>query len=97
MEIWKDIEEYKGKYQASNIGNIKNMITNKVLKQYIGSNGYYRIGLYKDKKTKLFEVHRLIAKTFIDNVENKKEVNHIDVNKLNNNINNYLDIFLALL
>lgn len=88
MEIWKDIEEYKGKYQASNIGNIKNMITNKVLKQYIGSNGYYRIGLYKDKKTKVFEVHRLITKTFIDNVENKKEVNHIDGNKLNNNINN---------
>lgn len=87
-EIWKDIEEYKDKYQASNYGRIKNKRTKQIVSLYIGSHGYYKVGLYYDRKNKPTEVHRLIAKTFISNPENKKEVNHIDGNKLNNKIDN---------
>ena len=87
-ELWKDIEEYKDKYQASNYGRIRNKRTNRILKLYIGKHGYYKVGIYYNKKIKPTEVHRLIAKTFIDNSKNKKEVNHIDGNKLNNKIDN---------
>lgn len=88
MEEWKDIEGYEGKYKASIYGRIKNIKTKKILKQYVGNNGYYRIGLYNNSITKVYEVHRIIAKTFIDNIDRKEEVNHIDGNKLNNNIKN---------
>jgi len=46
--------------------------------------GYLQIGY----KRKLYLVHRLVAETFIINIENKKEVDHIDRNKTNNNVSN---------
>lgn len=50
--------------------------------------GYVKIGLYKNGKRYIKKLHRIIAETFIDNIENKKEVNHKDGNKRNNNVNN---------
>ena len=52
------------------------------------ADGYYRIGLNKDKKQKRFFVHKLVAETFISNPNNFSIINHIDGNKLNNNVNN---------
>jgi hypothetical protein len=49
--------------------------------------GYYGVGL-SNIRTKTFQVHRLVAETFIENPENKTHVNHKDKNKLNNNISN---------
>lgn len=85
MEIWKDIKNYEGIYQISNLGEIKNK--EKVLKQYV-KKGYYTIGLRKNGKRKFYQVHRLVAQTFLDNNENFPQVNHKDENKLNNNVNN---------
>lgn len=88
-EIWKDIPDYEGIYQASNLGNIKRIETQRILKKYVNkTNGYAYIHLSKHNKTKVLRVHRLIAKTFIENKNNKPYVNHKDGNKLNNNINN---------
>lgn len=87
-EIWKNIKEYKGKYQVSNKGRVKNTNTNKILSQSTNNCGYYRVSLYSNKITKVVDVHRIVAETFINNPKNKKEVNHIDGNKANNNINN---------
>lgn len=97
-EIWKDIPNYDGLYQASNLGRIKsiermrfdnhNLLEEKILKPAIQENGYCRIGLQKNNKRKSYQVHRLVALTFIPNLENKRTVNHIDGNKLNNNVNN---------
>lgn len=87
-EIWKEIKEYGGKYKVSNNGRIKNMMTNNLVPQNISNSGYYRVGLYLNNKSKNKEVHRIVAETFIDNPENKIEVNHIDGNKLNNNVDN---------
>ena len=50
--------------------------------------GYYQIVLYKNGKAKRYQIHRLVAKAFIKNSENKPTVNHIDGNKLNNVVDN---------
>ena len=92
-EIWKDIPNYEGLYQASNLGNIKSLNYNKKgisknLKQQFYFNKYKAVTLFKNKKKKVFLVHRLIALTFITNNENKPFVNHLDGNKLNNKAEN---------
>ncbi len=85
-EIWKDVENYEGLYQVSNLGRVKSLITNKILKPDIGL--YKVVRLYKNKKGKRVYVHRLVASSFIINSDNKPMVNHIDGNKLNNKIEN---------
>lgn len=91
-EIWKDIEGYEGLYQISNYGNIVSLNYNhtKKRKELICeiNNGYCKIGLCKNNKTKRYMVHRLVAKAFIDNPYNKNQVNHIDGNKQNNRVDN---------
>jgi hypothetical protein len=86
MEQWKDIKNYEGLYEISSIGNVKR--GDRYLKPRFSHNGYYRIGLCKNSKQKWFQVHRLVAEAFIENPENKNQVNHKDGNKINNDINN---------
>lgn len=89
MEIWKDIKNYEGLYQVSNLGNIKSFWHKKeVIMKQMNNNGYSQLNLYYCGLAKKFYVHRLVAKAFIPNPENKPQVNHIDGNKQNNNINN---------
>ena len=97
QEIWKDISGYEGIYQISNLGRVKSIArktknqygdVNRILKIKIEKNGYARIGLFKDKKQKFFEVHRLVAQAFIPNTNHYPHVNHKDENKLNNNVEN---------
>jgi hypothetical protein len=87
MEIWKNIPEFNGDYQASTFGNIKNK-SGKILKQRINKHrgNYMLIRFYG--KPPFYKVHRLIAKTFIPNLYNKPDINHIDGNKTNNRIEN---------
>ena len=85
-EHWKPINNFIN-YHISTFGNIKNIITNKYLKPTIKS-GYYHITLTNNKFKKCYKIHRLIALSFIDNPENKTDVNHKDKNKLNNHIDN---------
>lgn len=58
------------------------------LTPYEGKNGYLYINLRIDMMTVREYIHRLVAETFIPNPENKPAVNHIDGNKLNNDVNN---------
>ena len=81
-EIWKDIRGYEGKYQVSNLGNVISLKTNKKL-YYSKSGKYYRVGLYKDKRI-MYSIHRLVAKAFIPNPDNKPCVNHLDTDTFNN-------------
>lgn len=87
-EVWKDIAGYEGLYQASNLGDIKSLFRYKITLTPSVRKGYYIVGLYKNKKHKTFNVHRLIASAFIDNEYNKSQINHKDGNKLNNNASN---------
>lgn len=86
-EIWKNIKEYDI-YEVSNLGNVRNKITNKQLYYSNSNNGYLRVGLFKDHKRTMYSIHRLVAETFIDNPENKPCINHKDCNKKNNKVDN---------
>ena len=85
-EVYKVIDGYEN-YEISNIGNVRNKKTGLILKHSL-KNGYYRVGLSTNGKSKHFRVHRLIALHFIPNPQNKQLVDHKDRNPLNNDINN---------
>ena len=103
MEIWKDIPEYEGIYQASNYGNIRTVegkITysklhgKRVWKSRIlkgrGDNPTTgkRVNLWKDGTPKDYLVARLVATTFLGTPPKGFTVNHKDGNRLNNKIDN---------
>ena len=86
-ELWKEIINFS-KYQISTFGNIKNKDTQKILTPTKKS-GYLCLSLLDDNgNRKSLKVHRLVALTFIPNLQNKETVNHIDHNRLNNKLNN---------
>lgn len=84
--MWKDIKGYEGKYQISDSGNVKSLITHKYLK-LVDNKGYKRVFLSNPYR-RWYLVHRLVAEAFIPNPENKPTVNHIDGNKQNNCVDN---------
>ncbi len=86
-EFWKAVDMYLN-YEVSNCGRVRNATTGKILKPYLNNNGYYYVSLSKDKKVKKFYIHRLVAAEFIDNLDKKPNVDHIDHDKTNNCINN---------
>jgi len=86
MEIWKDIEGYEGKYQVSNLGNVRNNRGNMYLKTH--NKGYLQIELSDGVNKKTYLVHRLVALAFIDNPNNLPFINHKDENKQNNRVEN---------
>ena len=74
-------------YLVYNDGRIWSNKTHRFMKQC--SNGQYlKVALCIKGKLKQFLVHRLVAKAFVPNPENKREVNHIDGNKTNNKVSN---------
>ena len=93
QEIWKDIKGYEGKYQISNLGRVKSLQRNGRPERILRLNlikGYAYTTLSNGSRgnKKKLKVHRLVAEAFIPNPHNKPEVNHIDGNKLNNNVDN---------
>lgn len=87
MEEWRKIEEFPN-YSVSNIGRVRNDLTNTLLSGYLAKVGYYMISLLKHNKCIHRSIHRLVAMAFIPNPENKPTVNHIDGNKQNNCVEN---------
>jgi hypothetical protein len=91
MEIWKDVSGYEGIYQVSNHGRVKSSMFNKekILKQNKSTNGYFMIGLWKEKKQSIHLVHRIMYESFHGIKSCRKYViDHIDNNKLNNKLSN---------
>lgn len=96
-EIWKDIEGYEGRYQVSNLGQVRscNRIVkfkdgrereykSVILRPTTDKDGYYIFYLYKNKKKTNFSAHKLVAQTFIPNTDNKPQINHKNGNKTDN-------------
>jgi predicted transcriptional regulator len=60
----------------------------KTLKPTITPYGYFSVCLYYERKYKTFLVHRMIGECYLQNTDNKPEINHLDGNKLNNELSN---------
>lgn len=87
---WRDIyvESKLTHYQISDIGLVKNNLTNKLLEGSHDSRGYKIVSIYANGKMYSIKVHRLVAQAFIPNPDNKPTVNHRDGNKDNNKVSN---------
>ena len=95
-EIWKDIEGFETRYQVSNTGKVRSIRTNHgkyqerliALRERSDTCRYLYAQMWVNDIPHTDAVHRIVAKTFISNPDNKPMVNHIDGNKLNNNVCN---------
>jgi hypothetical protein len=102
-EIWKDIKGYEGLYQVSNLGNVKSLPKEwvcgnghtlkhdgKILKKMLNSSTYLGVNLRKNNKPKTFQVHQLVAMTFLGHQPcgHKIVIDHINDNKLDNRVEN---------
>lgn len=79
-EIWKQIK-FNTNYEISNLGNVRNVKTKRVLKPSVSNKGYYLVALSKNGKSHTYTIHKLVAEHFL-------VINHKDHNKLNNSIDN---------
>ncbi|WP_462375839.1 NUMOD4 domain-containing protein [Segatella buccae] len=96
-EYWKPISGFDGIYEVSNLGRIKSLDRiaigkdgirqkrlGKILSGQVINSGYRVVHLRKPGYSCVRLVHRVVAETFILNVEDFPYVNHKDENKLNN-------------
>jgi hypothetical protein len=92
-EVWKDIENYEGLYQVSNLGNVKRLkgkgcVSERLIAKSINKSGYIYRGFHNKGTYRKFKEHRLVANAFIDNPYNKPTVNHINGIKTDNRVEN---------
>ena len=86
-EIWKDVEGFP-RYEVSNVGVIRVKESKRVIKTQ-KNNGYYVIPLENaEEQMKTVRVHRVVARAFIENPNNKPDVNHINKVKTDNSVEN---------
>ena len=92
VEEFRDIPGYECIYQVSNLGRVKSLKCGKekLLKNTINSNGYYRVGLFKDRKLITKKIHQLVAIAFLNHIPCKYKiiVDHINNNPLDNRVEN---------
>lgn len=91
-EIWKDMIDFEGRYQVSNLGRVRSILSNhgkyqeKIKAQRIRSKTcqYLYVQLSIRDMPHHEAVHRAVAKAFIPNPDNKPMVNHLNGDKLKN-------------
>jgi hypothetical protein len=100
-EVYKEIKGFEDRYEISNFGNVKSksvLIYHKngyshtypelILKTEKTKKGYLRVMLAKNSKNIKLYVHRLVLETFVDNTDNKPQVNHKNGIKTDNRLEN---------
>ena len=104
VEVWKDAPMWESCYEVSSFGRVRSKdkirvkirqgkvvqadYKGRIRKQEVTNVGYNRVNLRDCDRDNNVSVHRLVAEAFIPNKENKPTVNHIDGNKINNNVSN---------
>ncbi len=86
MENWKKFRETF--YEISDLGRIRNIGTNRILKPDVNKKGYHRIKLKMTDKRHQFSVYRLVAEVFITDKLDGLEVDHINRDKDDNRLVN---------
>ena len=86
-EVYKTIKQFPN-YIISNLGHVLNKKSGKLLSPVLDKDGYQVVVLSNNGKTTTKKVHRLVAKAFNKNPENKTIVDHIDNNRTNNKADN---------
>lgn len=90
-EIWKSVKGFEGIYEISNFGNLKSFKKEKngyILSNVNKKKGYVSVILKSKELKKSTRIHRLVAETFLENPENKSQVNHINGIKNDNRLVN---------
>ena len=92
-EVWKPIPGYEGLFAVSNLGEVKSLNYRRTGKEQIlkpgkDRKGYLFVGLFKDRKQKLFKVHRLVWIAFNGPIPEGMQVNHINEDKQDNRLEN---------
>ena len=100
MEIWKDIDGYEGHYQISSLSRVKSLsrpswngkvffnTKERILSPRVKDNGYLFVTLCINNNKHHKYIHRLVAQTFLPNLDNLPQVNHKDCDKTNNQVDN---------
>ena len=101
IEIWRDVPNYEGIYQVSNLGQVKSLerfrkgkngclvtVKEGILKPLITRNGYYNVILRKNSIGKNYLVHRLVWIAFNGSIPEGYEINHLDERPANNALSN---------
>ena len=89
-ETWEDIPGYVGIYKISNLGRAKRIriMSEKLIKPWKCTTGYWQLGLHKNGVKKTYNLHRLLAVVFLQNPTCLKQVNHKDGDKMNCSLEN---------
>jgi len=101
MELYREIQGYKGLYEVSNYGNVRSLSRQtlgrwgkmktspgRVMKSSLTNAGYLRVDLCVNGSHKHYSVHRLVAQAFVPNPKNKRCVNHKNSNREDNRVEN---------
>jgi len=100
-EIWKEIENYEGLYEVSNLGRVRRLsglvprrnggfkeVAGRMMKISLTPNGSSRVHLSKNNKVKIALVHQLVAEAFIPKPTENYLLNHKDGDRSNPNLSN---------
>ncbi|CAL6063140.1 HNH_endonuclease [Hexamita inflata] len=87
IEEYRDIDDFEN-YEVSNLGQVRNKQTGRILKPSDNGHGYLQVSLYLNKIGKRQYIHRLVAQAFLENPNNYNDVDHVDCVKNNNNVQN---------
>lgn len=93
LEVWKDIKDYQGVYQVSNLGRVKSLNYNRTNKEKIligdkSKRGYKRFCLSKNGKNIRFLIHRLVYETFSGVIPQGYQIDHINNDPTDNRLQN---------
>ena len=99
QEQWKQIKEFNGEYEVSNLGRVRSMkryygMVGRIMPQTRQPSGrggkltYFAVMLHMNNKSYCRKVHRLVAEAFIPNPDNLPQINHKDGCKTNNHVSN---------